>query len=1181
MKNQKFNKDMNAFNLPSQLVLHLSEKELSSLVQLLHHALECSGWLRTLLVVGENKEWCEKLRESWYISGKNGENSRNSHPNKEPNKSVWGDSAIALAGVEVKTHGLEADRSSASSLAIATVAGVEAGIIALSSHLNVWIQVEPWGNEAEDGKPEQWQHQSIRVSVVFDAEAIADLLAIPEVAAISPYCSGIQAFDLENDRKVLRRFWLQLVNLVRSQPLTLERVLKRQKKEATSKKAGSTCGSKTLKENGKPLAQGSAKERSPLPLPELGSTRLFWDCPMGIVYNSIDGGILNANPAFCQMTGYSPTQLRHLDSRSISHPEDFAAQVRLIQQMLKEGLKRESLRKRYICANGSILACEETICLVGEEVEESAFISFVSDTSDRAKAELEIQQRRYREVLLSSISAKIRASFDLPTILQLGVEGLREALGIDRAVAVQFLPDGSSLCIAEDVDLSYPSLQGQWFPAECVPSQYRDAYSSGRVGAISDIHSPSVSECHRQMLEKFQVRSLMAAAIVGKESGKVSEAEDETVFEGIADRGRPKIAPKSTPTLRGLLVVHHCHAPRRWTSDEEQLLQAVANQMAIAIEQLHLVEQLRTYARKLEERVQQRTESLERSLQFEQLIRHLTETLRNAPDENTILDVAVEGIVETLGVYSCHAGLFDDRQQMCQIRTSFCQDNRSHTDSDSPALVGTQFSLDRLSQVCQERLFNGEICQECWNPDESWDPSTLSNPNSSQKILVPIADDRGTIGALWVVRPPVRCLVSSAKEQLLQVARVCAIGIRQARLLEEQQASRRSAEYFRSFLVESSDAFLEYDAQLRYLSINPAGASLFNLPPEKIVGKTNRELPGVAAIAIEPSLRQVCKTGDRLVVDCEINLPTGRRTFEMVYSPIADESGTLHRIVGIARDITEFRHQWQRLQEQNHQLAAINRLKEEFIATTSHELRTPLTAILGFSSVLLEESFGLLNGKQKVYVDRIHTSGQHLLSLINDILDLSRIEADRLELEPQLVYVPDICQNLIGLIQERVANHGLQFELEVDPTVEYMVADPRRLKQVLLNLLTNAIKFTLEGAIGLKVYRSEFSAVEPQHLTCDRQHDWIHFVVWDTGIGIDERDRPRLFSPFSQIDSSITRKYEGTGLGLAISRKLIELHGGWIILDSQPSRGSTFTITLPLYESDTQILLDALKHGSC
>ncbi|HEY9806627.1 MAG TPA: ATP-binding protein, partial [Candidatus Obscuribacterales bacterium] len=314
-----------------------------------------------------------------------------------------------------------------------------------------------------------------------------------------------------------------------------------------------------------------------------------------------------------------------------------------------------------------------------------------------------------------------------------------------------------------------------------------------------------------------------------------------------------------------------------------------------------------------------------------------------------------------------------------------------------------------------------------------------------------------------------------------------------------------------------------------------------------------------AAQDIDRLVDQAFKTGEPVFIDHEFALPSGRRLFETIYTPIPDPDGVVQRVVGVCRDITEFRRQWQLLETQNHQLAETTRLKEEFIATTSHELRTPLTAILGFSNVLLQEFFGQLNSKQKDYIERIHTSGQHLLDLINDILDLSRLEADRLELEFQHIFINDICESAISFIQERAEIQNLRLEMEVEPDLEYIVADPRRLKQMLLNLMTNAVKFTPTGAVGLKVYRS-----------CKRRSDnipdTVNFLVWDTGIGISEADQAVLFQPFSQIDSSLSRQHQGTGLGLVITRKLAELHGGSITLESASEQGSRFILSLPLQQ---------------
>jgi PAS domain S-box-containing protein len=409
-----------------------------------------------------------------------------------------------------------------------------------------------------------------------------------------------------------------------------------------------------------------------------------------------------------------------------------------------------------------------------------------------------------------------------------------------------------------------------------------------------------------------------------------------------------------------------------------------------------------------------------------------------------------------------------------------------------------------------------------------------------------------------------------------QVASQCAIALRQADLQFQKHDLRVSADYFRSLIETSTDVFTEYDARLHCLSMNPAGCTMLMVEPEAIVGKTNQALFGTEAEVLDSIIQQVFDTGEKLFVDHELLVAQGSRIFETVYTPIKMPSGAVQRVIGVSRDVTEVKQQWQLLEAQNQHLTEATRVKQEFIATTSHELRTPLTAVLGFSNVLLQGFFGSLNPKQKDYVERIHDSGQHLLDLINDILDLSRLEADRLELDLQAIFIPDVCEGVMSLIRERALNQGLKLEVDLDPSVDWIVADPRRLKQMLLNLLANAVKFTQEGTVGLKVYREPLpmcvaaspSAPPLEDVTQsdDRAAQMIHFLVWDTGIGIDVVDQQKLFSPFSQIDSSLVRKHQGTGLGLVITRKLAELHGGTVALKSSLDQGARFTIALPLHQ---------------
>ncbi|NES81305.1 MAG: GAF domain-containing protein [Moorea sp. SIO2B7] len=244
----------------------------------------------------------------------------------------------------------------------------------------------------------------------------------------------------------------------------------------------------------------------------------------------------------------------------------------------------------------------------------------------------------------------------------------------------------------------------------------------------------------------------------------------------------------------------------------------------------------------------------------------------------------------------------------------------------------------------------------------------------------------------------------------------------------------------------------------------------------------------------------------------------------------------------------EFRSRTQELEKEKQRSEEANRAKSEFLSTMSHELRTPLTGIIGFSRMLLEQIYGVLNDKQIQYVNAISASGQHLLELINDLLDISKIEAEREELFVDKIPVEDVCLASISIVKERARQEGLELKLDIDDHISFCVADKRRLKQVLVNLLSNAIKFTEKGSVTLKVEQDE---------------KMIDFSVIDTGIGIKEDDQHKLFQPFQQIDNHLSRQYKGTGLGLALSRKLAKLHGGDLTVKSEEGKGSCFTIHLP------------------
>ncbi len=218
------------------------------------------------------------------------------------------------------------------------------------------------------------------------------------------------------------------------------------------------------------------------------------------------------------------------------------------------------------------------------------------------------------------------------------------------------------------------------------------------------------------------------------------------------------------------------------------------------------------------------------------------------------------------------------------------------------------------------------------------------------------------------------------------------------------------------------------------------------------------------------------------------------------------------------------------IEDKSRQIEAANRHKSEFLANMSHELRTPLNAIIGFSEVLGERLFGELNEKQAEYTDDILSSGRHLLSLINEILDLSKVEAGRMELELATFDLPLAIDNARTFVRERATKHGINLDVTVDERLGDFVGDERKIKQILLNLLSNAVKFTPEGGrIGINARQADGS---------------VEISVSDTGIGISPEDQPKIFEEFRQVGSDYAHKVEGTGLGLTLAKKFVELHGG-------------------------------------
>ena len=631
-------------------------------------------------------------------------------------------------------------------------------------------------------------------------------------------------------------------------------------------------------------------------------------------------------------------------------------------------------------------------------------ISF--DITERKKAEQQLQQQVQRERLFYQTALHIRQSLNLSQILNNAVINIRTILNCDRVLVYQFDELFNGKIVAESIAEGISSTLGIYLEDTCFKTGGAFHYGHGKKTVIHNIETAELTECHKELLTRFDVKANLVVPILIPEQNR--------------DQGN---------LIWGLLIAHQCLSPRNWYASELELLDEIAVQLSLGIQQSQLYQTVQT---ELDEREK-----------IEQQLRILNQEL-----ETIILD------------------------RTAKLER---QERKSRLFAEIALKIRQSLDLDQILQTTVTEVHKILACD---------------------RLLIYRVFSNGTGRAI-------------AESVLPGWRSVLSVDFPEEVFPPEYQ------QLYRHGMVKAIA-----DINENYQEVTPCLVEFL-------------QEWNVKAKLIVPILQQDQIWGFMIAHHC--TTPRQWTEFEMeLMREIADQVGVALEQAQLVETIRE--------REQ---------LKDEFLANMSHELRTPLNSILGMSEVLQEETFGELNEKQNQALEMIHRNGKHLLELINDILDLSKIEAGKLDLECSPVSVNELCQQSLIFVKQQAHQKNIRISYQIEDVTGTLNVDERRMRQVLINLLNNAVKFTPEGGrVQLQVqgYREEQT---------------ISFSVIDNGIGIAPEDQNRLFQAFFQIDSRLSRRYEGTGLGLVLVKKLVEMHGGTVKINSQLGKGSCFTITLP------------------